>query len=430
MKYIYPHIEEISALWFVLLGFGLVVGFNLNQRILKPISRNFIVLFLIVLLSSFILVLIRNFGEQQFIYLSKSFLQGRLDITQYPDPWSGVSYFKGKYFWPLGPFPAVILMPFVYIFDLFNRSFPLKYVQVPLVFAIFFLWVKIARKFSFNYKDSLYLGTAFIFASCFIDVGLYPWSWQFAQVVAVFLILIAIYEYLTRKRYLFLGAIYGLLLLTRISASLGIIFFILDIIYRNLRITEKAKDLAKLLTPYLLALMILGLYNYLRFGILLEQGYSYQLAEGAILKARDYGLFGLIHIPGNLYNFLMASPSPVLKDGVSYVLAYPYIKYQPWGLSIFFTSPYFVYLVFLKYKDRISKFLWITSGVIALPIFLYYGIGVSQFGYRYSLDFLPYLFLLLIRNYKKQRGNLSSGFKLVIIISVMFNLYLLATFKV
>ena len=72
--------------------------------------------------------------------------------------------------------------------------------------------------------------------------------------------------------------------------------------------------------------------------------------------------------------------------------------------------------------------LWFTIIVIALPVFLYYGIGVFQFGYRYSLDFLPYLFLILIKNYKEQKGNLNYGLKAVIIATTLFNLYLLATY--
>jgi hypothetical protein len=63
--------------------------------------------------------------------------------------------------------------------------------------------------------------------------------------------------------------------------------------------------------------------------------------------------------------------------------------------------------------------LLITIVIVALPIFLYYGIGVSQFGYRYSLDYLPYLFLLLIKNYKEQKEQLSPGFKAVIIGSTL-----------
>ena len=39
--------------------------------------------------------------------------------------------------------------------------------------------------------------------------------------------------------------------------------------------------------------------------------------------------------------------------------------------------------------DRFTKLLLIGILAVALPVFLYYGIGWRQLGYRYSLDFLP-----------------------------------------
>lgn len=391
-------------------------------------SKYSLYILLIFLLSLLIAPLFINFGEQHFSFLAESFIKGRLDISQYPQAWNDASFFKGRYFWPQGPFPAIILLPFSYIFNLFGPFFYQKYLQVPLVLGIFYLCVTIARRLSYGARDSLYIAIAFVFASVFTNIAIVPWSWQFSQVITVFLIFYAIYEYLTHKRYLILGIIFGLILLTRATASLGIIFFVLECLINKKNLASKVRNFVKLMVPFFAAGLILAVYNYARFGNILEQGYSYQLAQGGVSKAREYGLFALIHIPGNLYYFLIAPPLPVLKDGISRVLTFPFVKSDIWGMSIFFTSPYFVYLAFLKYKDKVSKFLWITVLIIALPILMYYGIGMSLFGYRYSLDFLPYLFLLLFKNYREQKGNLSPGFKLVIILSMVFNLYLLATF--
>jgi hypothetical protein len=394
----------------------------------KILLRHFPYVLLVILLSFIVSTLIPKYEEQQFSYLASSFLKGRLDISSYPIAWNDASIFNGKYFWPLGPFPSVILIPFVYVFSLFNLFFYQKFLQVPLVLAIFFLCYKLARRLKYNQSDSIYLAIAFNFASVFVAIIQNSWSWQFAMVVSVFLIFLGIIEYFGKKRYLIIGLIYGCLFLTRATASLGIAFFFLEILLGKSNIRIKLKNLLKLLTPYFISVVILGIYNLARFGSFFEQGYSYQLSEGGALIARGYGLFNLIHLPGNLYYFLLATPTPILKDGVSRVLSFPYLKFDPWGMGIFYTSPYFLYLFFLKYKDRISKMLLFTVLVVALPIFLYYGIGVFQFGYRYSLDFLPYLFLILIKNYREQKGNLSFGFKAVIITSSLFNLYLLATY--
>jgi hypothetical protein len=382
----------------------------------------------LVILSVFVASgLIINYQEQQFSYLALSFLKGRLDISSYPTAWNDAAYFAGNYYWPLGPFPAIVLMPFVYTFSLFNLFFHQRYLQAPLVFAIIYLIYRMAKKLKYNQGDSIYWVIAFNLASVFIAIIQNSWSWEFATVVSVFLAFLAINEYFGRKNYLKIGIIYGCLLLTRVSASLGIALFLLDVLYGKAKTKQKLKNLSKLLIPYLLSALVLGFYNFARFGNFFEQGYSYQLTQGGALVARSYGLFNPIHIPGNLYYFLVASPIPVLKDGVSRVLAFPYLTYDPGGMGIFYTSPYFLYLFFLKYKDRLSKILIFTSVVVAIPIFLYYGIGIFQYGYRYSLDFLPYLFLLLIKNYKEQKGTLSFGFKATIVGSSLLNLYMLAT---
>ncbi len=67
---------------------------------------------------------------------------------------------------------------------------------------------------------------------------------------------------------------------------------------------------------------------------------------------------------------------------------------------------------------------------MALPIFLYYGIGVWQFGYRYALDFMPLVFFLLMGAYHAQRGALSRGMKLAICCSVLADAYLILTSNV
>ena len=152
----------------------------------------------------------------------------------------------------------------------------------------------------------------------------------------------------------------------------------------------------ELFTPISVAVILLFSYNFIRFGNIFEQGYSMQTVPDHAVKAREYGIISSVHIPGNLFYFLLAMPLPVFKDNLSHVLKFPYIEMNHWGMSIFVTSPIFLYLFNLSYKDKLSRLLIITTIIIAVPIFLYYGIGYRQFGYRYSLDFLPLLFTVLI----------------------------------
>jgi len=368
-------------------------------------------------------------GDQQFSNLAYSFLQGKLYFTQTKVAVYDTALFEGKFYWPLQPFPAIILIPFVYIFSLFGKFFLQGYLQFFLVAGVFYLIYRICRKIKYSSNDSLFLAFAFCFSSVFLGVALWPWSWYYSQVVATFLLFLGLYEFLSKKRHWVLGVISGLLFLTRTPASLIIVLFVADI-YFNTHTTFRSRllNLTKIISPFILAIFLAFLYNQLRFRNIFELGYNFQLIKGSALKAREYGIFNLIHLPGNLYYFLLSSPTPVFKDGLSHVLTYPYIKANPWGVSIFFTSPYFLYLFLLKYKNRLLKLMWVTALIIALPILLYYGVGYRQFGYRYSLDFLPLLFLILLIGYRRKYRILSKAFKIVILVVAHTNLYLFITF--
>jgi len=112
------------------------------------------------------------------------------------------------------------------------------------------------------------------------------------------------------------------------------------------------------------------------------------------------------------------SPEPLLTQEQSFVLKFPYLKASPWGMAIWFTSPLFLAFVYKFKRNKYSLSALISVIVILIPIILYYSIGFSQFGYRYALDFLPFLFLLLIPTLK---GKLSKSDIFLIILGVVFN---------
>jgi hypothetical protein len=134
----------------------------------------------------------------------------------------------------------------------------------------------------------------------------------------------------------------------------------------------------------------------------------------------QYGEVSLGHIPANLYSFLIMPPEPLKKDdneGGLY-LKFPYLKVSPWGTAIWYTSPLFLLLLFRFKKGK--HFLSTLTAVIvlAVPVMVYYSIGFAQYGYRYALDFLPFLFLLLL---PCLTNKLSKEAITLIIIGVLFN---------
>lgn len=382
-----------------------------------------ILIFILIQFSIFT----QSYGEQQFSYLSKSFLNGRLDLNNYPYSNDDLAIYNGNKFWPLGPFPAIVISPLVFLASFLNTIFLHKYIHWIFVLGVFYLTYKISVKLGYNKKDSLMWALAFNLGSVFIGVSFIPWSWYFAQVICTFLIFLALFNYLSKRNYFYIGLIYSFVLLTRTTAFLGLIFYLITIVTDKNRAKDKLKNYKKLLLPILVAIILLAGYNYLRFGNIFEQGYQYQIVSEKQEAAREYGLITFKHIPGNLYYFLIAPPQQVFKDAQSKVLRFPYLTFGTWGLGIFFTSFYFIKLLFISYKRKIVKYLLLTSLIISIPIFMFYGVGYTQYGYRYSLDFLPFLFLILMLHFRKRR--LSMKFKLAIIFSVFLNSYLILSMK-
>lgn len=365
--------------------------------------------------------------EQQFSYLAQSFLQGKLYFLEQPGSWGDAVYYQGHYYWPPAPFSAVLLMPFVSLFGLFGKFFYQGYLQPFLVLSVFFLWYKLAQKFKHSLSDSLYLAFAFCFSSVFLGVAFWPWSWFFTQVVYTLLLVLALYEYVNKKRYWLIGLLVGLIGATRPEGFLVAIFFVLEIVFVVKEpFRQKIIYLTKFSFGPVLSIALLAGYNFARFGNPFEQGYGAQILPDFIDKSRSYGLFSLVHLPRNLYQLFLGLPLPVYRD-ISHNLVFPFIKANPWGMSLFLTNTYLLYLLSLKYKDAVSKIILVVVLIILLLILFCYSIGFRQYGYRYALDFLPFLNFLLIRNYHLGRPVLSARFKTLILLSAFLNLYLFLT---
>jgi hypothetical protein len=81
------------------------------------------------------------------------------------------------------------------------------------------------------------------------------------------------------------------------------------------------------------------------------------------------------------------------------------------------------FLVRAEWKKPAAWVLAGTAAACAVPFLLNYGNGMSQFGMRYAMDFLPYMILLacmgLSRQRKAQDGRIGS-FKVAAILFCIF----------
>lgn len=377
-----------------------------------------IILFGCILASLRILQSTSFIQQNHFVGLADSFLHGRLDIPNPSDflAKGDISLFKDKYFIYFGPTPAILVLPLVLVF---NSATSQQIISIILFILDIFLLYKIARSYKITKTNSLWLTIFFMFGSIFFVTGLINITAFQVQFIATSFFILALYEFLHRKRWLLIGLFVSLAATTRSTLYLSSIFFLSEILLTSGYWKKKVFTIIIFLLPILISFFIIGYYNKIRFNNYLDFGYTYNFSLGKDLSdAASLGFFSLEHIPGNLYFFLFRGPDPIRLNTFNFVLKFPYFKANPWGLGLFFTSPLFLYIFLVKIKDKYILSSLVTILLMLILTLSYYGSGVWQYGYRYALDFYPLLFLVLLSVFK---NSLPFQAKLLIIYSVIFN---------
>ncbi len=375
----------------------------------------FILIFLFCLYSTYLYLTVGQRGFDKVLSsLALQFTKGHIALPIYNLPIRDISGYFNNYYVYFGPLASILLMPGAFFF---GDNFPQVTIGLGAMIVSFIAVYFIAKHFKFNRLDSLWLSVFFVFSTVLFSSGVINITAYQVEALGPPLILLAIWAYLSKKNSLLIGLFIGLATMTRITLMFSVIFFLIEFLRKRLSV----KQFVVLLIPVILAVSLLGAYNSRRFHSFFETGYNYNIAikDFPIGENFRYGDISLVHVPANLYSFLVMSPEPLLKDNNGgFVLKFPYIKLSPWGVAIWFTSPLFILLLTRFKKGEYTFSAGITAIILSLPVFLWYSIGYAQIGYRYALDFLPFLFLLLI---PCLIPKLSKAAIILIIIGVIFN---------
>jgi len=166
----------------------------------------------------------------------------------------------------------------------------------------------------------------------------------------------------------------------------------------NLRLARRAMLLAmrgpllRFAIPVVAFAVIGMIYNQVRFGSLTEFGHTY-LALGTHdpvvqqTNIEQWGLASTHYLSRNLAVALASIPDLLPRS--------PWIQISGHGLAIWFTTPALLLLLWPRDKGPLHRALWLTTLFVALPSLLYMNTGWFQFGYRFSLDYMVFLVMLL-----------------------------------
>jgi len=316
-----------------------------------------------------------------FVPLASSILHGRLDIAPNGDTLNELVCRSNKCFVVYPPAPALAAILFVLIFGAgINQVIP-SVVYAALAVAIFYF---LTREFFKQRWIQISLTLLFGFGTNFFYTSLSGSAWYFSHIMVVLFSVLALF-FAVRKK----PVLAGLMLVGAFWSRLPAIFLfpaLLYLVLRERKRGERLKPFLKLLLPVVGGIVIIALYNYYRFGSFLQSGYS--LIPGVLEEVwYERGIFDLTYIPRNLEVIFASMPK--------FLSSFPYLNFSNFGTAMWVVTPALLLLIVTKLKDKLAIVFLMSALLIAIPSLLHGAPGFSQFGYRFSLDYIVLLIVAL-----------------------------------
>lgn len=336
-----------------------------------------------IALLAFIVYALTRRGDNpynQYVLLSDAFLHGRLHLVDAPD-FLELARFDNRLYVIDPPAPTIFLLPFVALFGT-GADHVLISCGVGAV-AVGMLWIA-ARRLWLDQGFAAAMVLLVAFGTNFWWIASDGGFWSFAHTAALFFMAAALVEATGRRRPWLVGLLVGLAGLSRLPVFLIAPLYAYFVLDGDLRLTGRnvrrlvwfGSALGGAAAGYIA-------YNWARYGSLTDLGYYHPqyLSEPWFERGR----FDITYIPRHIEAILFLAP---VRDEV-----FPFFRPTSAGLALIFTTPAFLYALRAKLTPRHVAAL-VAACLVAAVLVTHGTTGWSQFGYRFSLDLLPALWLL------------------------------------
>ena len=330
---------------------------------------------------------------------------------------------KKQYYVSFPPFPAFALIPVTAIFG-YNINDVLLTVlngaaNCMLLFLLLEYLVRIGVS-SRSRKENVILALLFTFGTVHLFSTIRGQVWFSALILGVAINIWYISCATGARRPFLAGLAIACGMATRTPIAFASIFFVLELFRDGDRMrwpgfSYLLRRGIPFAIPILLGGGLLMLMNYLRFDSPMEFGHTF-LADGTRASIRDHGLFSLWFARANLA--AMFTNPPVIDQ------VFPFIHVTRHGLGLLWSSPFLLIALWPRIWGAFGRNLAITIGVIVLPLIGYQNTGWAQFSYRFALDFLPFLIVLIAVGGRR----FSKAFLIAGALSVLVNVFGAVTF--
>jgi len=342
-----------------------------------------------------------------FALLAKAWLEGRVDLGGPPPSYAhnnDFARYDGKWFVVFPPLPSALLLPFVALAGSADAVADGLFflLLAGLAPALLFLVLEKLRRFGHSLRSELenaILAGLFCFGSVYFFCSLQGTVWFAAHVVAAIASMLYLLFALEAERPLLAGACLALGFATRTPSLLAAPLFVLEAarvseletargpgFFERFDLRRLLRSLAWFTVPVVAVLALSFWYNAARFDDAWEPGYRYLDIVWAKRIAK-WGLFSYHYLARNLGVMLTSLPWLPAQGGP--------VQISGHGLALWVTTPMYLWLVFARRWSPVARAVLLSAACVALPTLLYQNTGWVQFGYRFSNDYAPLLFVLL-----------------------------------
>ena len=348
-------------------------------------------------------------GTDHMMSLASNLLNGRSDLRgDQLTTINDIVNIGDRHYQAMSLLPTIPYLPLVP----FPALWPLSRWIVSAALGIVAGWLAlpVARRYGPGGQADWWLASLGAFGTLLFTLTIEGNFYYLAHLEGVLLSFLLLIEWHDRRRPWAIALLIGLAGLARPTLWVAAVPF-------GLALLADAKDRVRVCVafalPVLAAVAVTGWWDWVRFGSVTETGYDIAWIIGPLEALRRQGLFSTPHVPTNLALFI--------GGGYTVRDAFPWLVPSNQGQSILLTTPALLIAVGATLRERLNQVLWGTVILTAIPVFLYYGGGgADTYGYRYAMDFVPFLLALVAIALRDRFGNLE---KTLIGLSLFFVCY-------
>lgn len=255
-------------------------------------------------------------------------------------------------------------------------------------------------------REHLWIAAAWALASPALFVGAHGSVWFTAQICGALFLLLFVTQAWELRRPGLAGLCLGLAVASRPHMAVGGLFFV----FEWLRCGRPWRGALRFAGPLAAIGAALMLVNWARFADPFEFGHR-ALDIRWQRRIQEIGMFSPAYLRRNLECMLWLGP----QLGA----APPFARWSIHGMGLLVGSPWLLALAAGRERFAQRRGLWIAAIALMIPPLLYHNSGQVQVAYRFALDYLALLLVILACG----GGARRRWFPALVIVSALVHLY-------